>query len=80
MTTQKKAPVKKSHPVPQHQLVLDPIHFTWRNGTVLCGAEVNRRTLAYHQWNYGMLNWSEACPNCAHAYQYPAVIPVVKVA
>jgi hypothetical protein len=78
MTQQKKSPVQQSRPSVQHQLVLDPIHFSWRNGTVLCGREPNARTLAYHQWSESMTRWPEACQACVTIYQHPSAVPAAR--
>jgi hypothetical protein len=81
MSQQKKSPVRKSHPVhPPHQLHLDPLHFAWRNGTVLCGTQPTSRTLAYHQWSYAMTRWPEACQACVQIYQHPAAVPMAPAA
>jgi len=60
----------------QQHTTPEPMHFAWRNGTVLCGAQPTRRTLAYHQWNAGMTRWPEACQACVHIYEHPAAVSV----
>jgi hypothetical protein len=77
MSQQKQAPVRTSHSVhPFEQLPLNPVHLTWRDSTVLCGAEITTNTLAYHQWNAGIVRWSTTCPDCRHVYEHPAAVPV----
>jgi hypothetical protein len=54
----------------------EPMHLAWHDGKTLCGTPWTARTLDYHRWNAGMTRWPETCPDCAHAYEHPAAIPV----
>jgi hypothetical protein len=77
MATQKKAPVQQSPSVSTYaQLPLNPVHLTWRDSTVLCGAEITTNTLAYHQWNAGIVRWNTTCPDCRAIYEHPAAVPM----